>query len=391
MSPALPSPPALVIQNRDPFTGPSAPKVREGHAFLTQGKVNEAAQVFQAAAGLDPTASWPLSGLAQVYLLASQNTSKDHVEEYRNLAEDYARRAIELNDLDFLAVSALKELRGGKDGCSHQPNPKAREYFDQAEARFKEEKTREAIALYLRATEADPGFTDAWLYLGDCYFVLGELDKAETHFRKAISLEPSYARAWRFLSDNFAKGGKREEALTAALGAVGAEPDDFTAWGRVKDLWSAGKGQDLTRFRWPRVTRATFTQGSGKPQLTLTPVDGGTPEAAAASAFNLMSGLAMAAVTKSGERPDWAQSPLRTEMQIWQSALEALEGKTKESKIPATDPSWKRLLSMHKGGDLAAAVLFLGFRESYRPDLEAWIKANPEGLRRFLDRYGLRP
>ena len=46
---------------------------------------------------------------------------------------------------------------------------------------------------------------------------------------------------------------------------------------------------------------------------------------------------------------------------------------------------------LNQAGQLEAALLLLTYRESYRAEWEAWKRDHPQGLRKFVDTYGLQP
>jgi tetratricopeptide (TPR) repeat protein len=50
--------------------------------------------------------------------------------------------------------------------------------------------TRAAVALYLRAAEADPGLADVHKKLGQCYQLLGDLPRAREHYRRYLATAP---------------------------------------------------------------------------------------------------------------------------------------------------------------------------------------------------------
>lgn len=67
---------------------------------------------------------------------------------------------------------------------------RARVLYRQAEARRRSMDTRAAVALYLRAAEADPGLADVHKKLGQCYQLLGDLPRAREHYRRYLATAP---------------------------------------------------------------------------------------------------------------------------------------------------------------------------------------------------------
>jgi hypothetical protein len=44
-----------------------------------------------------------------------------------------------------------------------------------------------------------------------------------------------------------------------------------------------------------------------------------------------------------------------------------------------------------RADQLETALLLLEYKESYRAEFEAWKKAHPDGIRKFIDTYALQP
>ena len=52
-----------------------------------------------------------------------------------------------------------------------------------------------AIALFLEAAGADPGYVDTYNNLGFAYYLRGDVSLAEKYFKKALELDPGNAKA----------------------------------------------------------------------------------------------------------------------------------------------------------------------------------------------------
>lgn len=378
----------VALAAQGPFDGKSGPMVKAGYELLSQGKFNEAAAKFEEGMKADPASSFPISGLSKLFFEASKATDAAHQTEYRGKATDLAHQALDKNDLDFIASEVLLNADGGSTESAHQPKPEAMEAFNQAEAAYQSQKWDQAIAGYQKALTADPGFTDAALYLGDVYFSQKQYSKAEPWFQKATQMEPRYARAWRFLADCQAHQGHMEDALSTDLSAIASQPDDYTAWGRLREIYEIQNKPALVRFHWPSTSDSQVKQDKpGNLQLILP--SSGTDDSAegdALSSYALMSGLAQVP-DKNGVKP----TEIKWRTDAWEAALERYESALKEKKAAPKDATWAQLLAFHKSGELKPALMILGFREAYRADFEAWKAANPKGVQAFIEQWHLRP
>lgn len=366
--------------------------MKAGYTLLEQGKANEAAERFQAAMKTDPISSWPYSGMAELYLMASQHTSPEHVEEYRAKSEQFAMDALEREELDFHAASVLTQLKGGTMESHHQPQAEAVKPFEEAEVHYNANRYREAAPLYQKALELDPAFTNAALYEGDAWFMQGAYDKAEPLFRKAVELEPSYARAWRFLGDCQARMGHLKDAEQSIYGALAADPGDYTAWGRLQQVREALRKPVLARIQLPRITASVIRkEADGKLQLIVPEgMTGTTAESKAGLAYS----VSVSMIEISDQKPEnkgKARSALEKVATAWKAAMEVYESILAEKKATPINVSWSNLQALHKAGQLEEALMLLRFREAYRPDLETWKKAHPGAIQAFIEKWQLRP
>jgi Flp pilus assembly protein TadD len=67
---------------------------------------------------------------------------------------------------------------------------RAKVLFDQAEAKRRNMDTSGAIALYLRAEQADPGLAEIHKKLGQCYQLEGDIPRARDRYRKYLATGP---------------------------------------------------------------------------------------------------------------------------------------------------------------------------------------------------------
>jgi tetratricopeptide (TPR) repeat protein len=72
----------------------------------------------------------------------------------------------------------------------------------------------EALPLHRRAVDLDPLNADSWEQLAETEFFLGQLDKAEADFKKALELNPDVVAAHMVLSLIYVMQGRPQDALS---------------------------------------------------------------------------------------------------------------------------------------------------------------------------------
>jgi tetratricopeptide (TPR) repeat protein len=97
--------------------------------------------------------------------------------------------------------------------------PDKEELYDQAVDLFADDKFDEAIEVYRRALEIDPGYTDAVHGMAMCYHAKGDLDGAIGVTRRHIEQAPEDILAWTNLSMFYQKKKMIQEAESAAAEA----------------------------------------------------------------------------------------------------------------------------------------------------------------------------
>jgi tetratricopeptide (TPR) repeat protein len=97
--------------------------------------------------------------------------------------------------------------------------PDKEELYDEAIDLYADQKYDDAIALYNRALEVDPKFTDAVHGLAMCYQAKGDLDAAIELTKRYIEQEPEDILAFTNLSMFYQKKGMIKEAEAAGAEA----------------------------------------------------------------------------------------------------------------------------------------------------------------------------
>lgn len=339
--------------------------ISQGKAHEEAGKFNEALESYRAAAKADPGASEPLSHLALLMVYASKNTEATYVQSYRAQATTYANAALKVDAHDPNAMEALRLLADSVEQQTYEPAPAALAAVKEGELLFSSGKYAEAALKYEAAIRLDPAYPEAVVLLGDCYYMQGDMVRAEQQFRQATVMHPSHGTAWRFLYDALVKQGKFKEAQAAAFGALAAMPSAKPNWQRVGEAMDRA-GRTMRLFTWhPRAA----IQGK---EIHIDPT-GPESDGAAWMAY---------AVSLAAEQKG---TPFARQLAILKSTLQIIDELAKADKI--TDQGLRDMIRFNKAGQLKAALFALHYKEAYRVDFEAWKKAEPDGLKRFVETF----
>jgi tetratricopeptide (TPR) repeat protein len=265
------------------------------------------------------------------------------------------------------------------------PNAAALKLVIEAQALLAQNRFGEALQKYEAAKLADPQYSMSWIGSGDCYFMQQDWVRAEAEFRRAVEVEPRNSQAWRFLADALQQQGKRDGAEAALLSAIAADPSQGPNWVRLNGL-RAGAGKPLAPLALRRGVRVV--QGSDG-NYTVELEDASNKPKTPDSALRLALGLGE--INLRNQAAAKGKTPFQIELESWRLALKIIEEANANSGQGLSDPALLRMQALERAGQLEPAVLLLLFRQSYRPALEAWIAANPGGVKAFIDRHGLRP
>jgi tetratricopeptide (TPR) repeat protein len=354
----------------------------EGRVLREQGKLREAWAAFQRAHQADPSASAPVSTMANLLAVTADSAPADKAPAMRRQAEAMAREALRIDEHDPLAQETLRVLLDDQPAPLHVPTPEAAQAKAEGEALFAEKRFAEALAKYELAAQRDPLYSTAWVFAGDCFFMQKQWHEAEIRFRKATEIEPLNGQAWRFLSDTLVIQGNRKAGEAALYGGIAAQPSQMPNWDKL-ELLMKHEGLSLKRLALVRKARFTGTGKDGKPTVEMTEGDAGqVPD----QAFWLMHAVTVANAAKQPQT-----SPYQVELQAWQAAFKMVaEERAKGAPVPS-DPGLIAMEKLAADGQLEPAILLLMYHESYRPELEAWKKTHPDGIRAFVVSTGLRP
>lgn len=343
--------------------------MKEGMALDRAGKSTEALKLFKQAALADPAASQPLSSIAYLYYRSQNVVPAKDLAALRQQAADLARAALKLDESDTTAMEVLRALADDTPQERHKPSKAAEKVLTEGENLFQDHEYAAAAEKFQQAIPLDPANAETYLLLGDCYFMQGDMVQSEKWFLKATQVDALYGAAWRFMFDAQMRQGKLKDAEASAIGAIAALPSERQSWMRVNqvlDRW----GSHLTPFRL--VPRASYKDKS----ITMDPGN-----SVSDGAIWLMYAVSLAKATDIAPKG----SPFAIAFDAWESTMKTMDELDK--KDPVKDEGLRAMLRFHKAGELKAAIFLLQYREAYRPDFEAWKKANPGAIKRFIDTF----
>lgn len=360
--------------------------MRDGHALEMQGKYQQALDAYRDAEKAEPLASPPISMAADLMLRLSPQIKPEKLKAWRDTVRAMATRAARLAPDDPIAQETLRQL--DDDGVSplRQLNARAAALQAEAENRFSERRYQEALPKYEAAMRADPRSSLPWVGAGDCHFMQQDWARAETLFRRATEIEPHNAQAWRFLSDALLRQDKRAAAEAALLSGIAADPAQRPNWTKL-DVLRSSAGKPLTRLALKRGVSVEQDAGGA---LSIN-IDQQLLDTAALPdrAFRVALGTIEARLRT--ENKNAARSAYDIELQTWRQALTIAEELEVREGQGFSDPAFQRMQALARAGQLEPAILLLQFRQSYRPALEAWLAAHPDGVREFVERHALQP
>jgi tetratricopeptide (TPR) repeat protein len=375
----------LAHAQRDPAcSGACADLLDEGRALTVQGKLPDALAKYKEASSAAPKASAPLSAAAHVYLTALPSARPEQADAIRRQAEGLARAALKLSPIDPLAQEVLRALADGTPSPLRRPAAAADAVLAEAELLFSRRQYPQALEKYQQAMQLDPQYSGAWVGAGDCWFMQQDWTKAEAMFRRATAIEPRNGQAWRFLADALFHQGKAADAEGALLSGIAADPSQLPSWNKLASLRSRA-GRPLKPLA---LRRATVRIGAdGKATIELEESLQSAPAFDNAMRIGLAAGEANARTAAASPKP----TPFEIELAAWRLAFTAADEMSAKDGAKPSDPALLTMQALNRDGQLEPAIFVLLYKEAYRPEFERWLAAHPDGVRSFIDRYGLRP
>jgi tetratricopeptide (TPR) repeat protein len=145
------------------------------------------------------------------------------LRRFAKFPEEPLQRSLEL--LEFFGRSARES--GGKARVSaHRAHGRCEceLHFDRGTEKAKAGDLEGAIAEYAAATELCCDNAQAWLYLGNCHFNIGNHDEALDALERAITLQPDSALIWESKANVLNDLDRDEEAFDCYVRALEFDP-----------------------------------------------------------------------------------------------------------------------------------------------------------------------
>jgi tetratricopeptide (TPR) repeat protein len=124
---------------------------------------------------------------------------------------------------------------------------KALKYFDDAEEEFQKKNYDNASKLYKRALDEQPDFYKASLYMGDCFYFMGNYPSAILSFKSAVEKFPYLLEPRKYLIDSYLKERLYSDALEQSIYAMAVYPDQSIV-GKLED--AAYQNNKKLSFKW---------------------------------------------------------------------------------------------------------------------------------------------
>ncbi|HET9623404.1 MAG TPA: tetratricopeptide repeat protein [Kofleriaceae bacterium] len=378
---AMPPPPSPPPTDLDPQA-----LFARARALLDAHDLPAAYAALQAAARAAPSWAAPLAWLADLTTLLAY-AHGPRTDEHFAHARALAREALRLDANEDRALVVLSRIAQLRQGVNDQVPPAVHQAMLAAGPAFSAGRFDEARRLYEQIARDAPTCAEPVKRAGNCCYAARDYAGAVPWFQRAIELAPADPQTHYFLADAYFALGEHAHALRAALAAVAVNPAYLRAW-RVAYAVYRTRRVPLTPLALdPQVRFVRDAAGASK--IEVQPRVSGVAEASAWFLYGVHKTQNVGA-----PRADDRRSPFAREVDGYRAAadhaLRADDATPQELASPGM-AALRKLAELDRHGDLATAVLLLAFDEAYRPELETWRRAHPDGVAAFVERHRLLP
>ncbi len=208
-----------------PAPADSEALLREGWRHQSEGRLQQAAELYQKVLGAEPNNSDALNLLGTLALQAGRNdmaanllekaiATRPEVAVYHNNLGNALRG---LGRLDEAGENYRRAL-------SLKPDY-ARAHNNLGVCLKELERMDEALACFRQAVALEPAFAEAWGNLGNALKSLGQLDEAVASLDQAVRLKPDFVEAWSNRGNALTQAGRLGEAIVSLERAIELRPD----------------------------------------------------------------------------------------------------------------------------------------------------------------------
>ena len=364
---------------------------QEGDKLVTQQKYMDALRSYQSANRADPTSSQPLSRLASLlYTLSGvAETEKKRIcarrrRGLRNKHRNWARSIPSRRECCACWPRKSRRLCMRRRPTRQSCRMKASSYS------WPENSTRPG-KIYARHA----GRPVVFGRLGLCGRLLLRAEKVAGGGGDVPQGRDDRAAQWpglALLVGALAAQGKRAAAEEALLNGIAAQPSQMPNWTKLAKMRAAA-GTSLKPLGLVRKASVTLDPATGKPTIKLDSTFSGGPgeQKTADGGTWLMLSMGEANIRAKKCEGNITSTPFAIELASWEGAMKSVDEITAKGGEAPTDPGLIAMRMLAKADQLEAGLLILQYKESYRPEFEAWKKAHPNGIRKFVDTWGLQP
>ena len=356
-------------------------------ALLAKGDVKGAIQKTQAAVQQNPDSALPHGVLSEVLLGSLPWTKPDMAAKFRQDVKAEAMKALAVDPAQPNALESLRYLEGRAHGVGALVSAPVMSQVDQAEAQLRSGHPEQAAQAFEEIEKAAPGVAGIACYAGDAWLAAGKTDPATSAYQRALKVKADCAPALVGLAVINARQGHLDEARDFAMRAIQSDPAERHSWDAYEAIEKQA-GRTLTHLSLPLFAVAKFP---GKNQVEwMVPLPEDLPDYKFWEEYCLSINAGMEwsrHMARDANGAAIARSPFGISLDAWSKTVRALPSKD--------DPSWDPIIpwmrKFERSNQLQPAVFTLFFDPRWEGEYRAWLKSNPDEIRKFLQSYSVRP
>jgi tetratricopeptide (TPR) repeat protein len=333
-------------------------------------------------------------------LLAQAATSSDHSIRagLRLRAREALVLARSLGDDSQLVKVLIESIPadGEQSDASFSSNKEAQALMQKGEAAFASGKMDQAFGYYQAALALDPKNYYAALFSGDVCVQSGKFSDAEIWYQKAIAIDPNIETAYRYSATPLMTQQKFDAARDRYIEAYIREPYNRLAIGGLVQWGQATN----TKLAHPKIDipASVGTSANGDINITLGMGDKDDDGSFAWTAYGMSRALWQSGKEGLSDNFKKAYPTEKTYRHSLAEEFDALKMTVaiikermadKKSKIKKLNPQLETLAKLYDAGLLEAYILMARPDEGIAQDHAAYLKSNPEKLRRYVVEYVL--